>query len=358
MRRVLGLMLFFVLVVVAGGGRASAGDAQARSSGLAHAIDRAVRTGQPVASQPELAAVVTVDANGVPQGSIDGYSIAEVQDLVAVAKQYKKDGAEVVAQAEHERAYLPVYKEAMRSDSFAGGELGHDGGESWIGFQGEAPAQLDEAATKAGIAVRERLPRSRASLEALQDRVHRAASSGGKADTLSWIDESSMRIKVHTNLSEDAVSEDIARALSTPTDALSKDMPVDVVHVDDPVAVNEDHVRRGGGHSAECTVGFILRSKGSGTKRLGTAGHCVNPGTTTTYVNHPVDASSPTSIGELWRHEGSSGTWAISVMGGNRPWRPSIGSGTRSATSKRLRTTRRTTPQVSCCAITGRRQVA
>ena len=73
------------------GGQASARDEGDAVSSVGQIIDTAVRTGQPVESQPEVAANVTVDVNGVPQGSVDGMSIAEIQDLVAVARQYKEE---------------------------------------------------------------------------------------------------------------------------------------------------------------------------------------------------------------------------------------------------------------------------
>lgn len=299
------------------GGQASARDEGDAVSSVGQIIDTAVRTGQPVESQPEVAANVTVDVNGVPQGSVDGMSIAEIQDLVAVARQYKKSGSEVIAQAEHERAYIPVYETAMESDSFAGGEMAFDGTKSWVGLTGRAPASVTSAAAQAGVSVREDLPYSRAELERLHAEVHTSASAGAKRDAVSWIDESSMRIKVLTNVPAQEVEGDVASALATRAGALSSNLPIDVTRVDGSLGSNEDQFRRGGGHEAGCTVGFILRSHGSGAKRLGTAGHCVNPGTSTTYVNHPVDASSPTAISELWSHEGSSGDLGYFGHGGH-----------------------------------------
>lgn len=227
------------LALALGGGVAMARPSTAPPSTVAtRAIDWAVETGKPVETHPEVAPSVTVVGDDVPEGTVDGFSVAELQDLTAAAEQFDETGAEVVAQAHRERGYLPVYEESSRSDGFAWGELGYDGGPSWIGFSGQAPPEVASAAKGAGIEVREDLPHSQAELEALVSTVHRAASA--KGDAVTYLDESTSRIQVLTNAPEDDVRAAIATALSTSADRLSKDFPVDVAHRDGPLGGTDD----------------------------------------------------------------------------------------------------------------------
>lgn len=231
-------------IVVAGViAAAGAGWAVARDSGpeptsvAARAIDWAVETGEPVESHPEIVPLLRDAGDDVPEGAVDGLSIAELQDLTTVAEQLDQSGAEVIAGATREREYIAVYTEASRSDSFAGGVLGHGGDETWVGFTGDAPSGIKARADKAGVTVKEDLPRSRSDLEALQRRVHRAASA--KGDAVTTIDESTSRITVLTNASADQVEGEIARELSTSVDRLGTDFPIDVVHRDGSLGGNE-----------------------------------------------------------------------------------------------------------------------
>lgn len=154
-----------------------------------------------------------------------------------MAEQYDQSGHQVIAEATREREYIALYQEASRSDSFAGGVLGRDGDETWVGFTGETPTGFDTRAQEAGVTVKERQPDSRADLDALQPRVHDAAMTKGDAATT--VDESTGRITVLTNASAKDVETAIARELGTTAERLGDEYPIDVVHHDGPLGGNE-----------------------------------------------------------------------------------------------------------------------
>lgn len=226
------------LALALAGGVAVARPTQAPPSTVAtRAIDWAVETGEPVETHPEVAPLITVSGDDVPQGTVDGLSIAELQDLTAVAEQYDQSGHEVVAEATREREYIALYQEASRSDTFAGGVLGRDGDQTWVGFTGEAPTDFETRAQAAGVTVKEHQPDSRADLDALQPRVHDAAST--KGDVTTMVDESTLRITVLTNAPAKDVEAAIARELGTTADRLGDEYPIDVVHQDGSLGENE-----------------------------------------------------------------------------------------------------------------------
>ena len=153
-----------------------------------------------------------------------------------MAEQFDQSGHEVIAEATREREYVALYQEANRSGSFAGGVLGRDGDETWVGFTGEAPTGFETRAQTAGVTVKERQPDSLADLKALQPRVHDAAST--KGDAVTAIDESAGRITVLSNASAKDVETAIARELGTTAERLGDEYPIDVVHHDGPLGGN------------------------------------------------------------------------------------------------------------------------
>ncbi|WP_068397926.1 hypothetical protein [Kribbia dieselivorans] len=108
---------------------------------VAEVIDRAVAAGVGPEKLPDVAVRLTISPDGVPEGDIDGVSIADVQDAALLAKQDGISGRTILErQRQHERI-MKVAEVAQKHEStFAGYDI--DGPTGWIGFVGEVPADV------------------------------------------------------------------------------------------------------------------------------------------------------------------------------------------------------------------------
>lgn len=99
-----------------------------------------------------------------------------------------------------------------------------------------------------------------------------------------------------------------------------RDLEVDFVRADERNRGGPDAegLLRGGAFLGGCTSGFVLRSLGSGAKRLSTAAHCGYTGDYLRYQN-PNQAAS-TSLKMTWRHFGNEGD--IAYLQPNSSFRP------------------------------------
>lgn len=261
-------------------------------STVAEVIDAALAGNVDLIEVPEVAAVVSVDSEGIVTGSIAGTSFAEVEDMLRFARSRGQSGGELVALDAVHRAQVEVVSMAQaHREAFAGYWLSQKS--AWIGFTRDPPKGVLEAARSVdGMSVQGGMAYSFASLESMQRIVTDALTHETKADLAAWIDARSATIVIRTPV-DPAIVKQIA------DDALSADVrspTIGAMFVADAAAASDDNMRGGGylngiNGGADCTAGFSIIATG-GSKRMGTAGHCVRKMPSGgNYVLHWVDGS-------------------------------------------------------------------
>lgn len=278
------------VALAVGGASGTSAQEGSQSPIAADVIDEALRRSIPIEDVPAVANVVALDENGILTGTYDGHSIAELQDLTALARQYGWDGTTAILSRKREEEFTAIYREAYYADNFSGGMIKSTPAQSWIGFAGSAPAAIAQKTRAAGITLREDLPFSRRILLDQQSAALKVAQAVDP-EVSSSIDEDRLEVEIYSEKRRYDVKARIES--STSASGLKLSGPRITVDGDSgPAGGDEDAYARGGGRlnlSVLCTAGFVLRRNSDGLKRLGTAEHCGGEGTTGRYYNHAVD---------------------------------------------------------------------
>ncbi|MEV8636382.1 S1 family peptidase [Streptosporangium sp. NPDC051023] len=251
----------------------------------------------------------------IPDVVIDDLSASQINDLEGMAESLQIPLEEAIERYGYQRYGDRVSGQLKTAfpDQLSG-FINKNGGGAWIGFKGAIPKQAVQLAkTLPGqVELRGNLGYIEVDLSRAQEQIDRALRRAPGVKAVSTWYDPELGIEGVVVPSADSVSaltndtlQSSLASLRAATPAIKVNVSISTVEqLDSPF----DGYIRGGGNLGpqNCTSNFNLISESGATKRLGSAGHCVETGVAETYCNQSGDGDCTTITGR-WSYVGNGG---------------------------------------------------